>query len=137
MNPGELCVGVDIGGTFTDCVLSDGTRTWRAKSPTTPGALGEGVLAAATLVAERRGPSLADTLPAVVRFGLGTTAVTNVLASGTGRKVGVLATAGFEEMLLYARGARIVDEDGWIDRPGQIVDKHAIVADPRARRPSR
>ena len=27
------CIGVDVGGTFTDVVLSDGARVWRAKAP--------------------------------------------------------------------------------------------------------
>lgn len=122
-----LCIGVDVGGTFTDCVLSDGATSWRAKAPTTPDDLGEGVLAAVGLAAERRGASLGATLPDVVRFGLGTTAVTNVLASRTGRRVGLLTTAGFEEMLAFARGARVPDADGWLVRPGQIVDHRAVV----------
>ncbi|MBM3661134.1 MAG: hydantoinase/oxoprolinase family protein, partial [Actinobacteria bacterium] len=122
-----LVVGVDVGGTFTDCVLSDGHRTWRAKSPTTPADLGDGVLAALALAAGRRGASLADTLPEVARFGLGTTAVTNVLAAGTGLRVGLLTTAGFEEMLAFARGARVPDADGWLVRPGQIVAPGAVV----------
>jgi len=122
-----LCIGVDVGGTFTDCVLSDGVTTWRAKSPTTPDDLGGGVVAAVALAAERRGDSLRATLAAVERFGLGTTAVTNVLASGTGRRVGLLTTAGFEEMLAFARGARIPDDDGWLVRPGQIVAPRAVV----------
>ena len=47
--------------------------------------VGGGVLAAAGLVAARGGGRLEDLLPSVERFGLGTTAVTNVLASRTGR----------------------------------------------------
>ncbi len=125
--PVGLCIGIDVGGTFTDCVLSDGATSWRAKSPTTPGDLGEGVLAAAALAAQRRGADLPTTLAAVERFGLGTTAVTNVLASGTGRRVGLLTTAGFEQMLDFARGARVPDADGWLVRPGQIVDPGAVV----------
>jgi N-methylhydantoinase A len=117
---------VDVGGTFTDCVLSDGVTTWRAKSPTTPADLGEGVLAAAELAAHRAGSTLADVLPEVARFGLGTTAVTNVLASGTGCRVGLLTTAGFEEMLAFARGARVPDDDGWLVRPGQIVPARCV-----------
>ena len=27
-------IGVDVGGTFTDAVCSDGVSTWRAKLPT-------------------------------------------------------------------------------------------------------
>ncbi len=72
-----LCFGIDVGGTFTDCVLTEGNRVWRAKSPTTPGQIGKGVLAAAALAAERRGESLRATMPKVARFGLGTTAITN------------------------------------------------------------
>jgi N-methylhydantoinase A len=102
---GNVCFGVDVGGTFTDAVLSDGSRTWRAKAPTTPGRVGDGVLAAAELAAERAGHALAELMPAVRRFGLGTTAVTNTLASRTGRRVGLVTTEGFEE-LIPCRGAR-------------------------------
>src|SRR6185295_4619000 len=107
-----LCFGIDVGGTFTDCVLTEGDRVWRAKSPTTPGEIGKGVINAARLAAERRGQSLEDTMPKVARFGLGTTAITNVLAARTGRKVGLITTAGFEQMLPFARGARVVDDEG-------------------------
>jgi len=29
-------VGIDVGGTFTDCFVTDGARGWRGKAPTTP-----------------------------------------------------------------------------------------------------
>jgi N-methylhydantoinase A len=124
----RICIGVDVGGTFTDAVLTDGVQTWRAKAPTTPGRLGDGVLAATRLVAGRSGRSIEELLPAVKRFGLGTTAVTNTLASRTGRKVGLLTTKGFEGMLPFAQGARVVDEDGWVQTPPLLVPKHAIAA---------
>ena len=44
-------IGVDVGGTFTDVVLSDGTLTWRSKAPTDPQEFGRGVLQACELVA--------------------------------------------------------------------------------------
>ena len=47
-----LCVGIDVGGTFTDAVLTDGTKVWTAKAPTTPN-IGDGVLAACALAARR------------------------------------------------------------------------------------
>jgi len=121
-------VGIDVGGTFTDAVLTDGTTTWRAKAPTTPGRLGEGVLAAARLVAARSGRSLEELLPSVRRFGLGTTAVTNTLAARTGRRVGLLTTSGFEGMLRFAQGTRVVDEDGWLALPPQVVPRRSIAA---------
>jgi N-methylhydantoinase A len=122
-----LCFGIDVGGTFTDCVLTEGNRVWRAKSPTTPGAIGEGVIAAARLAAARRGEPLEATLPKVARFGLGTTVVTNVLASRTGRRVGLVTTAGFEKMIPLARGERAIDEDGWLVTPPSLLDPQAIV----------
>ena len=121
-----LCFGIDVGGTFTDCVLTEGDRVWRAKSPTTPGEIGKGVINAARLAAERRGQSLEDTMPKVARFGLGTTAITNVLAARTGRKVGLITTGGFEQMLPFARGARVVDDEGWLVTPKSVVDVETI-----------
>jgi N-methylhydantoinase A len=123
---GSICFGIDVGGTFTDCVLTEGERIWRAKSPTTPGELGKGVIAAARLASERRGETLEQTLPKVARFGLGTTAVTNVLASRTGRKVGLVTTAGFETMLPLARGVREIDEEGWLVTPPSVVPAECI-----------
>lgn len=122
-----LCFGIDVGGTFTDCVLTEGDRVWRAKSPTTPGAIGEGVISAARLASERRGETLEATLPQVARFGLGTTVVTNVLASRTGRRVGLITTRGFEKMIPLARGERAIDEDGWLVTPPSLLDAARIV----------
>jgi N-methylhydantoinase A len=121
-----LCFGIDVGGTFTDCVLTEGNRVWRAKSPTTPGQIGKGVLAAAALAAERRGESLRATMPKVARFGLGTTAITNTLAARTGKRVGLLTTAGFEEMIPFARGSRIIDDEGWLVTPPSVIDLDTI-----------
>src|SRR4051794_37213839 len=99
-------IGVDVGGTFTDVVLSDGATTWRAKSPTTPVDLGRGVVDACRLVARRAGATLETLLPSVQRFGLGTTAVTNTLASRAGRRVGLITTKGFEDLVPLSRGRR-------------------------------
>ena len=108
-------------------MLSDGTRTWRAKAPTTPGRVGEGVLAAAELAAGRAGHALADLMPSVRRFGRGTTAVTNVLASRTGRRVGLVTTEGFEELIPLSRGTRVNDDEGWLTPSPGVVAREAIV----------
>lgn len=118
-------IGVDVGGTFTDVVLSDGNTTWRAKAPSTHGAIGDGVLEACRLVAELAGYSLATLLPQVDRFGFGTTAVTNVIATRTGLKVGLITTRGFEDLIPIARVRRI-PRDGWLVPPDSLVDRENI-----------
>ena len=123
----DVCVGVDVGGTFTDAVLTDGAGIWRAKSPTTSDDVARGVLAAVEIAATRAGSDLASVLPAVKRFGLGTTAVTNVLASRVGRRVGLITTKGFEELVSFARGRRVHDDDGWLTPPPDIVSPRRVM----------
>src|SRR4051794_9971584 len=127
----ELCLGVDVGGTFTDVVLTGFDplgveHTWRGKAPTTPDDLGRGVIDACALVATRAGGTLDALLPRVRRFGLGTTAVTNALASRRGRRVGLITTAGFEDLVPLARGRR-GNEDGWLMMPPQGVERDCIL----------
>ncbi|MEV4604412.1 hydantoinase/oxoprolinase family protein [Amycolatopsis sp. NPDC049253] len=126
---GAACIGVDVGGTFTDVVLADDTRIWRAKAASTHGELGRGVLTGRRLVAERAGTTLEELLPRVVRFGLGTTAVTNAIASRTGRRVGLLTTEGFEDLVPIARGIRSA-HDGWLVPPESLVDPECIAGVP-------
>ena len=125
LESGSFCIGIDIGGTFTDAVLTDGDSIWRAKSPTTSGQLGLGVINACRLAAERSGHALEGVLPRVQRFGLGTTAVTNVLATRSGPPVGLITTRGFEDQLPLAKGRRIVT-DGWVAYPPAVVPRHHI-----------
>jgi N-methylhydantoinase A len=121
----SFSIGVDVGGTFTDVVLSDGLSTWRAKAPSTHGAIGDGVLEACRLVAEHAGCPLPQLLPRVERFGFGTTAVTNVIATRSGLKVGLITTAGFEDLVPIAR-VRRVPRDGWLVPPETLVDRECI-----------
>jgi len=120
------CIGVDVGGTFTDVVLSDGTRVWRAKSPSSTTALGEGVIAGCRLVAQRAGMTLERLLPQVARFGLGSTAVTNVIAARTGRRVGLITTHGFEDLVPIAR-VRREPREGWLVPPDGLIERDWIL----------
>jgi len=87
------------------------------------------VLEACRLVAERAGTTLQALLPTVSRFGLGTTAVTNTIASRTGRRVGLVTTSGFEDLVPIARAMR-VPSDGWLVPPVPLIDREWIVGVP-------
>ena len=122
----QLAIGVDVGGTFTDLVCSDGMRNWRVKAPTDPHDFGNGVVAACERIAEEMRCPLEVLLGQVARFGLGTTAVTNVLATRRGRRVGLLTTRGFEYQLPAARGRRVFN-DGWLEMPWVPVSPDRIL----------
>lgn len=120
-------IGVDVGGTFTDVVFNDGTQTRRAKAPTNPEDFGEGVLAGLALLAAQMDEPLGGLLGRVERFGLGTTAVTNVVTALVGSRVGLITTEGFEEELNLARGIRPSDAGGRVHSPINVVARHDII----------
>ena len=122
----DVLIGVDVGGTFTDAVLTVGSESWRAKSPSTYPDIGRGVLESCRLAAQSAGLELRDVLPRVRKFGLGTTAVTNVIATRGGLKVGLVTTKGFEQTLRLARG-RTQEVDGWLKSVDAIVESKAVV----------
>src|SRR5438132_1522452 len=100
-------IGVDVGGTFTDCYVSEGARGWRGKAPSTPRALAEGLLAALEAAAADVGRPLGAVLAETTHFAVGTTAVTNCLAELAGAPTGLLATQGFADLWPMARGHRL------------------------------
>ncbi len=125
----RLRLGIDVGGTFTDIVAVGTTRVTRGKVPSTPGNPAEGVVAACELIAAELGTGLPGLLARVDRFGLGTTVVTNVLATRTGARLGLVTTRGFEDLIPLARGNR-VSEDGWLLLPPPLVERVRIVGVP-------
>lgn len=126
MSDALVSIGIDVGGTFTDAVLGEAGRTWRAKALTTQDDISRGVIAACELLAERKGLALDALLPSVERFGLGTTAVTNALASRAGAKVGLITTRGFEDCVPAANG-RSVSDNGFLRLPWSIAERRCII----------
>ena len=118
-------IGIDVGGTFTDAVCSDGQTTWRAKSPTNPARFSDGVMGACAMLAQQAALTPGELMSRVTRFGLGTTAVTNVLATRRGRTVGLLTTKGFEYHLHAMRNHRDV-QNGWIERFWMPMEPEAV-----------
>lgn len=110
-------IGVDTGGTFTDCVVLDGGQVKILKVFSTPAdasrAIVEGVLQLAELNGpradrrvkspQRRAKNRARSLLEVIH---GTTVGTNSLLERHGARVALVTTAGFEDLLEIGRQAR-------------------------------
>ncbi|MGH2925572.1 MAG: hydantoinase/oxoprolinase family protein, partial [Solirubrobacterales bacterium] len=94
--------GVDVGGTFTDAVLFDGSALHTAKAPTTPDDQSRGVLAAVDAALEKAGcdPGLVEV------FAHGMTVGTNALLEERGARTGLIATEGFTDLIEVARQNR-------------------------------
>ncbi len=103
----SLLVGVDIGGTFTDCVVLDRDGTITAtKSASTPENFAEGMLAAMRMAAERLGLSFEQFCRDVAALTHGTTVGTNALIQRKGARVGLITTRGHEDAIHIMRGSR-------------------------------
>ncbi|MFL5255516.1 MAG: hydantoinase/oxoprolinase family protein [Rhodopila sp.] len=100
-------IGIDVGGTFTDIVVSGpGGETVIAKSATTPADQSDGVLEGIGLAAQRLGLNTADLLRQASRIVHGTTVATNALLEGKGARVGMLTTAGHRDIIEMREGLK-------------------------------
>ncbi len=99
-------VGIDTGGTFTDCVVIDAAgRVHIDKAFSTPGDPSVGARDALRNVAAQLGVSDAEILAGCIRFAHGTTVATNSLIQRSGTPVGLVTTRGFEDTVVISRGA--------------------------------
>ena len=100
-------VGVDIGGTFTDCVVVDGAgHVTTAKAPSTPENFAEGMLQALRGAADQLGIALAELCQQTAVLSHGTTVGTNALVQKRGVKIGLITTKGHNDVLHIMRGSR-------------------------------
>jgi N-methylhydantoinase A len=104
---GPYLVGVDIGGTFTDCVVLDKQGNITAtKSPSTPGNFAEGMLNAMRVAAERIEQPFERFCADITVLTHGTTVGTNALIQRKGARVGLITTKGHEDVIHIMRGSR-------------------------------
>ncbi|HEX5366247.1 MAG TPA: hydantoinase/oxoprolinase family protein [Acidimicrobiales bacterium] len=104
-------IGIDVGGTFTDCVLRrpDGSIVL-AKSPTTPDDQSEGVLAGLSELARIEGLSVGELAAATRTIVHGTTTADNTMIQMSGAPTGLLVTQGFRDEIEFRRCYK---EDIW------------------------
>jgi N-methylhydantoinase A len=89
-------LGVDVGGTFTDCIRMNQGEITLAKIPTTQADPAAGVI---RLLGEMDPGAVADVVH-------GTTVATNLLLERKGARTAFVTTAGFRDLLLIGRGTR-------------------------------
>jgi N-methylhydantoinase A len=96
----SYALGIDVGGTFTDAVASDGVGGLvSAKTHTTPPNRELGVMRAIEELAEVLGVSVRDLLSQTDYIAHGTTASINALVQGQVADVGLIATKGHRDSI--------------------------------------
>jgi N-methylhydantoinase A len=115
-----LRVAADIGGTFTDVAVEDGTTRYTAKVLTTPRAPEEGVLDGLAAALEKAGKEITD----VDVFLHGTTLATNALIERKGATLAFVTTEGFRDVLETGYEKRFEQYDVFMDRPPPLVPRH-------------
>jgi N-methylhydantoinase A len=100
-------VGIDVGGTFTDFLVTDDDGSIQVgKVLSTPDDPSIGLLNGLEEIARERGVSLTDLTSSITTIVHGTTVTTNVVLTGSGAKTGLLTTAGVRDALEMRRGIR-------------------------------
>lgn len=128
-------VDIDVGGTFTDLVLTlDGERHI-AKCPTTPHDLSIGFLNAIEAGGDKVGLTVEELLPKIDIIRYSTTVALNRLLQRQGPRIGLLTTEGHEDAILIGRGAQWTDGQRVAERrniavqnkPHPLIDRSLIL----------
>jgi N-methylhydantoinase A/oxoprolinase/acetone carboxylase beta subunit len=124
-------VDIDVGGTFTDVVLTLGGRRWIGKAPTTPYDLSVCFMNGIEEVALEAGLDLEELLPRldVVRYS--TTVAMNRLIERRGPRVGLITTEGHEDAVLIGRGAQWTDGTRLAERRNLALQRKPAPLIPR------
>jgi N-methylhydantoinase A len=124
----KLRMGVDTGGTFTDCVVIDEAGVAHAfKELSTPKDPSIGLYNVISKAAEAFGKSLHDFLGELDFFAHGTTVATNTLLTRTGAKTGLICTQGFRDTIEMRRAHKDNIWDLFLEPPAPLVPRYLRV----------
>jgi N-methylhydantoinase A len=100
-------VGIDIGGTFTDCAIVDRAgKLLTVKVPSTPADFSRGMMDALGAGARALELELDDFCRDIAFLSHGTTVGTNTIIQKRGARVGLITTRGHEDAIHIMRGSR-------------------------------
>lgn len=101
-------ISIDVGGTFTDCLVTDAEGTLHQfKSPTTSDP-SLGFMAVLSKAAARYGSRLESFLGDIDLLVHGTTLATNAVINRNGATTGMITTKGFRDVIAIRRGMKNV-----------------------------
>ena len=109
-------VGIEVGGTFTDLVMSDGKNIKTAKVPSTPASPDEGAM----LAIKAAGLKLGE----ISELIHGSTVATNAVLERKGGRVCFFVTQGTKDLLLIQRHDRRAIYDLQYQKPSPVVPRH-------------
>jgi N-methylhydantoinase A len=113
-------LAIDIGGTFTDLALEQGSRRITTKVLTTPDAPERGVIAGVRTILGEAGLTPGD----VTLLIHGTTLATNAVIERKGARVALITTEGFRDVLSLGNESRYDQYDLNIRLPEPLVPRH-------------
>ncbi|RAI02520.1 5-oxoprolinase [Acuticoccus sediminis] len=125
MRSGDLLLGIDIGGTFTDIVALDTAtgQRWSTKTPTTPHDQSEGFIAGVDKILD----TIGERRP-IAQILHGTTVATNAILEGKGGTAALITSEGFRHVLEIGRHdiPRKANMFSWV-KPARPVPAKRIV----------
>ncbi len=107
-NKKRVCI--DVGGTFTDCLVMDETGLLQKfKASTTPSDPSIGLMNTLKKAARFYDADIGEFLSQIEVLVHGTTLATNILINERGTKAGMITTKGFRDSIEMRRGIKPVD----------------------------
>jgi len=120
-------LGVDVGGTFTDFLLTDSEGNKSIyKALTTPKNPSEGLFSGVKKIADDKNLSVKDFLKNVAAIIHGTTITTNAVLTGGGARTGFITTEGFRDALNMRRGLKERQYDFKYSPPPPLVPRYLV-----------
>ena len=119
----DVCI--DIGGTFTDCVITENRGEMKIfKSPTTPDQFARGVMDVLDLAAAHYALDSKTFLGKLDSIVHGTTVSTNALVEGRTARVGLICNKGHPDVLTLREAQPKRTFEWRLDYPDPFVPRH-------------
>lgn len=118
----QICI--DIGGTFTDCLITENNGELRIyKAPTTPGEFHKGFIDVLHVAAEGYGRDPAEFIRDIDVIVHGSTVSTNALVERKVARTGIILNEGHPDVLVLREGPRKGAFEWRLDYPDPYIPK--------------